>query len=418
MPFCLRGVLRKECVGTRSGTLLGPSVKNGGARPSLFTRPFVLLCLALFLGYANQWVMTPLIPLYVQDLGGSAFVAGLALLAFSVPSFTVRPLVGRLADRWNAAGVIAVGLILLASGTLLFLVPFLAMVFVGGIVRGLGWAGLNTGGYTRLATAAPPERRGEAAGYYTSVMATATIVFPALALWMIDGRGGFQAVFLLSAMLALLGLPVAVNLAREKVEAKADAQATAEDGSSGLIDRGVLLATGLNLCSTLVMPSVMAFLPLYARSLDIGNIGLFYVLAGITGIIVRPVLGKKSDAMGRGPAIAAGLGAQFLGLLFIIVAEGLPAILVGGVFVAVGTAMIGATTTALAMDLANPRARGRGMATFSLSFQIGMGGGAMIAGTLADVVGLRGMYAGSIVITLAGFGLLTAAWKWLPRPVR
>lgn len=389
---------------------------GAGTSSSLITRPFVLLCLAMFLGYANQWVMTPIIPLYVDDKGGSAFVAGLALLAFSIPSFTVRPLVGGVADQWNAAGVLAIGLLLLATGSLLFLVPFLAMVFVGGVVRGLGWAGLNTGGYTTLATAAPAHRRGEAAGYYTSATAGASIVFPALALWLVDGHGGFQVVFLVSAMLALLGLPIAVGLAKGSAAARAATQTAADPGSGGLIDRGVLLATALNLCSTLVMPSVMAFLPLYARSLGIGNIGLFYVLAGITSIVVRPVLGRKSDAMGRGPAIAVGLGAQLVGLLFIIAAHNLPVILVGGVFVAVGNSMIGATTTALAMDLANPRSRGRAMATFSVSFQIGVGIGAIIAGALADLVGLRGMYAGSIAITLAGFGLLVTAWRSLPRP--
>jgi MFS family permease len=164
------------------------------------------------------------------------------------------------------------------------------------------------------------------------------------------------------------------------------------------------------------MPSVMAFLPLYARSLDITNIGLFYVLAGVTSIVIRPVLGKKSDAMGRGPAIAFGLAAQVIGLLFIMLAHNLVLILAGGVFVAIGNSIIGATTTALAMDLANPRSRGRAMATFSVSFQIGAGIGAIIAGSLADLVGLRGMYAGSIAISLGGFGLLAAAWKSLPRP--
>ena len=387
-----------------------------GAKTSLFTRPFILLCVAMFLGYANQWVLTPVIPLYVDDLGGSAFLAGLALLAFSVPSFTVRPFVGQVADRWNAAGVLAVGLVLLTVGSLLFLVPLLVMVFAGGIVRGLGWAGLNIGGYTTLAMAAPVQRRGEAAGYYTSATASASIIFPALGLWLIDGRGGFSFVFLFSATFAFLGLPIALSLARARADARAAAQTVAETGPGALLDRGVLLATGLNLCSTLAMPSVMAFLPLYARSLGIENIGLFYVLAGLTSIIARPVLGKKSDAMGRGPAIGLGLGAQGIGFLFITLASGLPLILAGGVFVALGSSMIGSTTTALAMDLANTRFRGQAMATFSVSFQIGAGVGAIIAGALADLAGLRGMYVGSIAITLAGFGLLALAWKSLPRP--
>jgi MFS family permease len=173
---------------------------GGGIRVSLFTRPFVLLCLAMFLGYANQWVLTPVIPLYVDDMGGSAFVAGPALLAFSVPSFTVRPYVGYVADKWSAAGVLAIGLVLLSAGSVLFLVPWLAMVFVAGVVRGLGWAGLNIGGYTTLAMAAP-QSAGARAGYYTRRLPAPPLV-PALGLWLIDGGGGFPFVFILSAVVA------------------------------------------------------------------------------------------------------------------------------------------------------------------------------------------------------------------------
>ncbi|HEY0336076.1 MAG TPA: MFS transporter [Burkholderiales bacterium] len=391
-------------------------MSNTVSASSLAAKPFVLLCLAMFLGYANQWVLTPIIPLYVQDRGGSAFMAGLALLAFAIPSFTFRPFVGHVADKWSAAGVLAIGLALLAAGTLLILMPLLAMLFVGNVVRGLGWAGVNTGGYTTLASTAPAQRRGEAAGYYTSVTTSASIAFPALGLWLINGPAGFQTVFLVSTMLALLGLPVAWGLAQRRSETKEVAPSGDQPERGGFIERGVLLATGLNLCSSLVSPSVMAFLPLYARSLGIENIGLFYVLAGLTSIVIRPVLGKKTDVIGRGPAIVIGLGAQLIGLALIIAAGNLILILAGGFFVAVGMAMIGATTTALAMDLANPRFRGRAMATFSMSFQIGAGAGAMIAGALADVFGLRAMYVGSIAITVAGFGLLASAWKSLPRP--
>jgi MFS family permease len=330
----------------------------------------------------------------------------------------VRPFVGRLADEWGAAGVLASGLIVLAIGTSLLLAPFLAMVFVAGVARGIGWAGVNTGGYTTLAIAAPAQRRGEAAGYYTSVTTSASIVFPALALWLIDTPGGYQLAFLLSATLALLGLPIALRLAQQSAEAKIAPRMAETPVHHALIDRGVLVATGLNLCSTLVMPSVMAFLPLYARSIGVENIGLFYVLAGVTSITIRPVLGRRSDAMGRGPAIGFGLAAQVIGLLLVMIANGLPLMLVGGVFLAVGWALIGSATMALAMDLANPRSRGQAMATFSMSFQLGSGCGAIMAGYLADLVGLRGMYAGSIAITIAGFGLLLTVRKLLPRPVR
>ena len=122
--------------------------------------------------------------------------------------------------------------------------------------------------------------------------------------------------------------------------------------------------------------------------------------------------------MGRGPAIGCGLAAQAVGLLLIMLANGLPLILVGGFFLAAGWALIGSATMALAIDLANPRSRGQAMATFSMSFQLGSGSGAIIAGYLADLVGFRGMYGGAIAITIAGFGLLVTVRKLLLRPVK
>ena len=388
--------------------------KNAAAPQPLATKAFVLLCVVMFFGYANFSILTPVIPLYVEELGGSAFIAGLVLLAFSIPSFTIRPFVGRLADRWSAAGVLALGLLTLGMGTLIALVPLIAMLFAGNFVRGVGWAGLNTGGFTVLASAAPVARRGEASGYYTGVMTSVAIVFPALGLWLLDALGA-ATVFFASAVLALAALPIAWSLRERKSEGAAPA-ADGHSSPAGLIDRGVLIASALNLCASLVQPSLMAFLPLYARELGIANIGWFYVLAGVTSIVIRPLLGKKSDAIGRGPTIAIGLASQLIGFVLMIGAHTFEVILAGGFFVTVGTAMIGATTTALALDLSDPRSRGRGMATFSLSYQIGAGAGAVLSGALADLVGLRGMYVGSAVIAVAGFALLTSAWKSLPPP--
>ena len=305
------------------------------------------------------------------------------LLAFSVPSFLVRPFFGYLADSWTAAGVLAMGLLLLALGGVLYIVPFLAMLFVGGIVRGLGWAGVNTGGYTLLATVAPAARRGEAAGYYTAVTSSASIVFPGLGLLLIDASfGGFNLAFLVGSAFALCGLPLAYLVYRPRtVTAPAFAASVAAEppAPGGMLDRGVLLATALNFSSTLAAPALGAFLPLYARDLGIHGIGFYYVAAGITSIIIRPLLGAKSDTMGRGPALAAGFAAQFAGFLLILAAQNFGMILVGGVFTSFGMALNNSSTTALAMDMANPARRGKAMATFSISFQLGVGIGAIIA---------------------------------------
>lgn len=388
----------------------------------LLTPPFAFLLATMFLVYAHQGLFTPAIPLYVDEEGGSPLFAGLALLAFSVPSFAVRPHLGRLCDSWSTAGVLALGLVLLVTGGLLLLDPFLAMVFPASIVRGLGWAGVNTGGYTTLAQTAPLQRRGEASGYFSSVTSAALALFPAVALWIIEGPG-YPPLFALAAALALFGLPlVAVTAsAGSGRQDTTDVVVAAAPGTSAdrapLVDRGVLLATVLNLCAMLVLPAVIAFLPVYALSLDAGSVAPFYVIAGVVSVTIRPILGKRSDSMGRGPLIAVGLGAQLVGLLVIAAADGRTGLMAGGVVAVVGISFISSTTMALAIDMAHPRSTGRSMATYSISFQLGNGLGAVFAGALAGLGGFRGMYVGAAAITLVAVGVLVAAWRRLPGAV-
>src|SRR3990167_7150898 len=65
------------------------SMSHSERRASIWTPTFALLCLAQFLGYAAHHMLTPAFPLYVTRLGGSAFMVGLVLASFAVPSFLV-----------------------------------------------------------------------------------------------------------------------------------------------------------------------------------------------------------------------------------------------------------------------------------------------------------------------------------------
>jgi len=388
----------------------------------LWTPAFALLCLTVALGYAHYALVLPTIPLYVDEHGGSALFAGLAILSFSVPSFGVRPFFGRLADSWSAPGVLSIGLLLLTAGGVFYLSGVLGLIFVAAVLRGFGWAGINTGGYTLLANAAPETRRGEASGYYTSATASVVVLFPAIALWLIDRPSlGFTSVFVLaiaaSGAGAVLSQLVLGRLAQRPVPRDPASAAAAPRGMASLVEPSVLPATVLNLCSNLAFPAVTAFLPLYARELGIGDVAIFYILAGVGSALIRPLLGSKSDTLGRGMMIGGGFVLQIVGFFLVLIANDLAIVLVGGVLAALGNAINSSATTALAMDLAPQERRGKAMATFSMSFQMGQGFGAIIAGALADAAGLRSMYAGSMALIGLGFLVLALNWRGVGRPV-
>jgi len=129
---------------------------------TLWSKAFMLLCTAQLFGYAQHVMLAPVLPLYLTHLGGSPSVVGMVLACFAVTSVVVRPVVGHWADRWSEAGVMTAGLLFQAASIFLCLIPFIPATALANGFRGIGWAGLNTGGYSLLALIAPESKRGAA----------------------------------------------------------------------------------------------------------------------------------------------------------------------------------------------------------------------------------------------------------------
>ncbi len=146
---------------------------------TIWTRTFILLCAAQLLGYAQHFMLAPVLPLYVTQLGGSPLVVGIVLACFAVTSVIVRPLVGHWVDRWSEVGVMISGLCFQAVSVFFCFIPFVPFTALANSLRGIGWGGLNTGGYSLLARIAPESRRGAASGLYSGVQSSAQIFFPA-----------------------------------------------------------------------------------------------------------------------------------------------------------------------------------------------------------------------------------------------
>jgi MFS family permease len=375
----------------------------------LWTPTFALLCCAQFFGSAQHALLQPTFPLYITSLGGTPFKVGVVLAAFAATSVIFRPLIGGWADRWSEAGVLTCGLILLSAAVIFCLIPFAEATIFANALRGLGWAGLNAGGYSLLAFSAPANRRGEASGYYSGVQASGSILFPAVALWVISAPfGGFHTVFFLAIALPALGAGAGFVLTRHAPEPTHNRGAFPSGPwwreALTILDREIILASVLSFSSQVTFPTVASFLVLYARAIGIDNIGWFYVATGTTSLLARPLLGKVSDRMGRRRALLACFIFQAAALLTLAFAASLIALIIPGTLYMIGLAMASATTLAIAMEQAKPERRGRAMATFSIALPLSNGLGALLCGTLVQWLGYFWMYV--IAACLASGGLL------------
>jgi MFS family permease len=383
---------------------------------SIWTHTFLLLCSAQFLGYAQHALLTPVLPLYVTHLGGSAFMVGLVLAAFAATSVIVRPVVGHWADRWNEAGVMISGLVFQGASIFICFVPFVSAAMLANGLRGIGWAGLNTGGYSLLALTAPEARRGEASGFYSGFQSASAILFPALALWLLQvSFGGFGSVFVASAIFSFAGAALGAIMARSVPQAAIRHHTSAEVTRQWwreifhFIDRDIFLPSIILFWLNLSLPSITNFSVLYARDLGIMNFGTFFIVLGVTSLLGRPFLGRLSDKFGRDRSVAMGFVLQLAALLLITTVANLPGMIVAGALYMMGNALGSSTTLALAVERADPRRRGKAMATFSVAYPLSYGVGSLITGSAVEVAGYTGMFL--VLAAVQALGLVFALFN-------
>jgi len=374
---------------------------------TIWTRTFLLLCAAQLLGYAQHFMLAPVLPLYITQLGGSPFIVGLVLSCFAVTSVVVRPLVGHWADRWSEAGVMICGALFQAIGIFFCFIPFIPAAALANGLRGVGWAGLNTGGYSLLALIAPEKQRGAASGLYSGVQSSAQILFPPFALWLLYASfGGYGLVFIVTAVFSSAGAVTGYLMASSVPHAARQSAAT-EDGPwwreiFHFIEPEILLPSILLLWLNISLPAITNFIILYARELQLSNFGAYFVVIGATSMLGRPLLGRLSDKIGRAQSVATGFALQLVALLLLTIMSNLIGVIFCGALYMLGNAIGSSTTLALAVERADPKRRGKQMATFSVAYPLSYGAGSLITGSAIDLAGYVGMFLLLAAVQAAG----------------
>ena len=364
---------------------------------TIWTKTFILLCSAQLLGYAQHFMLAPVLPLYLTKLGGSPFVVGVVLACFAVTSVLVRPLVGHWADQRSEARVMIAGLLFQAVSVFFCFIPFIPATALANGLRGIGWAGLNTGGYSLLALIAPETKRGAASGLYSGVQSSAQIFFPPVALWLLYASfGGYGAVFVVTSLFSITGALTGYMMA-SSVPRSARVRLTTGETDwwreiFRFVEPEILLPSILLLWLNVSLPSITNFIILYARELSIGNFAPYFVAIGATSMLARPVLGRLSDTIGRARSVAAGFLLQVSALLLITVMSNLLGVIFCGALYMLGNAIGSSTTLALAVERADPKRRGKQMATFSVAYPLSYGVGSLITGAAIDIAGYLGMF--------------------------
>lgn len=395
-----------------SATPRDPASSTPEADRSLGGRNFFLVCLSHLLGYFSNSLVQPVLPLFLVGQGyGEGFV-GLVLGTHNVISFSVRLLVGHLVDAGQRRLTLGASGLFLGVSSLLFLTPLTPLYFLARGISGLGWAGLNVAGAAWAGSLAPVARRAEALGYFTMAQRIGGTAAQVLGLWAV-AQLGFPPVFLAAGVMGLV-LFAAVQTTRQDQQ-----RAIAADGEPlwrtlldvrklFAIETKALLGTGLQTLSVMTAPATTVYMPLYFKAQGIEHVELYFLAIGVTGIAGRAIVGKWADRVGRLPSVATGFAAQLVGLSLLGFSPTFFGMMLAGVIYTFGNVLSEPSLYALALDRAPANRRGAAMATYTSSFQLGSGIGAVAGGFIIERSGYEMMYRFTLVPAVAGLIWLAA----------
>lgn len=378
----------------------------------LFTRSYILVCLANFLTSFSFFLLVPTLPFYLVDkFGVDSTMVGLVLSCYVVAVLCIRPFAGFIADCFQRKKVYVVSYIF-------FAISFVGYLFVGKdiipfillrVLHGFAFGALNTTGNTLVIDIMPSSRRGEGLGYFGVTNNLAMAFGPMTGLFIIS-EGSYRQMFVVALLVALTGMALSFMI---KVKERQQIQNT---GKLFSIDRFILL-DGIPASVAFFMLAIpygmtSSYIAIYAEEVGIVyGAGMFFTVQAAGLIVSRLISGKMVDKGVITQTIAKGILIALVGVVgeaalasvsSFNMTLGYLLYYVSALFIGYGFGTIFPAFNTLFINMAPHSRRATANATYLTGWDVGIGAGMLLGGTLS-VTGYSGSFFFAMLLVVASY---------------
>jgi MFS family permease len=370
-----------------------------------------------------------------QVFGLTAFSSALTfIVAFGAVKAATNFFAGTLSDRYGRKPVLVTGwLIGLPVPLMLMWAPSWGWIIAANVLLGMNQGLTWSTTVIMKIDLVGPAKRGLAMGFNEAAGYSAVAV-TALATGLIAANHGLRpAPFFLGLAYAGLGLGLSTFFVREthghaKHEAANHVQTA--DGLRGDLSTGEIFVLtsfkekALSSCSQAGMVNNLndglawGLFPLYfaAAGLSVARIGVIAALYPAVWGLGQLITGGLSDRIGRKWLIAGGMLTQALAIAVIGATSGFWIWATSAMLLGAGTAMVYPTLLAAIGDVAHPSWRARSVGVYRLWRDGGFAVGAILAGVIADLLGLSAaIYAVAGITAVSGIVVILRMYETHPR---
>jgi MFS family permease len=387
-----------------------------GPKARLLTPRFLVVVASGACYFTALGALGAVVPRYVdRSLGGGEVEVGIAMGAFALGAILLRPIAGRIGDRYGrrvlmVSGAAMVGTTALIAGLVASL-PYLVATRVG---MGLGEAAFFVGATTMATDLAPVERRGEAVSYWSIAVWGGMSLGPVLGYAVLDGEH-YGRVWVTACLLGFTAAAIALGTRETGRIAERSAAAAAGGGApprrrAPLIARaavrpGVLLALVMT-----AMVGFQTFLPLYAPEVGVDQVGFVFLVFGVIVLGVRVAGARLPDILGPVRAGTIAITATVCGLGSAAAWQSAAGLWLATVLIAVGAAFLYPALLLLALHGVPHEERGSVVGTFSACFDFAGGTAGISFGAIVALTSYRGAYSAVALLSLGALVLLRGSF--------
>jgi MFS family permease len=397
--------------------------KRNVIKDKLWTKHFIMLmAMSFFMGVIMNMQM-PVIPMYTISIGGSNSTIGTITGIFTIASLLFRPWFGNLLDTKGRRVILLAGIVLITLTSLTYgFTQAVVVLFVIRFLHGIGFSAQTTAAGTITSDIVPPARLGEGISYSGIAMTAAGAIGPILGLYIAQNysyNSFFIVCFVLGVIAFICSLPISYEdkdkssltalFRRNKGENGIEKSDSNDSLKAGFIERTALKPSLVLFVMMIAGSSIFTFIPTYALSKDIKDIGIFFTVNSIAYLVVRPITGRISDKYGASKVIIPGMLFIILALIILAYANSLSTFLIVGILYGFGFSASQPTLNVVMLRLCPEDRRGAANATFFSAMDVGIGIGAVIWGFVSQKLGFTYVFLGSaacVVISLTLYVIL------------
>jgi len=375
----------------------------------MIKKVFPILALSTFSSMLGVGIISPLLPLYAENLGATGIWIGIIFSSFSISRTIFMPIIGRLSDQRGRKLFLCVGLLIYSIISLGYIwASTVSQLTLVRLIQGAAAGMIIPIAQAYVGDISPEGEEGTWMGYFNAAFFTGFGFGPLLGGVLTDHFGMTVAFSTMGGLNLLAFLIAALFLPEIKQREMATNPRTSfrEMGTSGII-KGLV---SFRLAFALGRGAFVAFLPILAGI----YIGLPPSLIGIiltVNILVMSLFqiygGIIADRFNRRALVVIGslinltyltlipLGGNFWQLLAICALGGL------------GGALSMPAASAMIVEEGRKFGMGSTIAVFAMAMSIGMSIGPIVSGAIVDFINIGSVFYFSAAIGLIGTILFT-----------